>query len=106
MIWSADERAIYVLHSANTWASYNDTWDESQAQSDPSLIPPADLQQPIRGFGKVWREQLGGAEASIGWAKEAERSETITRQYFEKGQMMVGSDGVILVLHADGTWEE
>jgi tetratricopeptide (TPR) repeat protein len=104
-IWNANERAIYVLSSDNTWARYNDTWDESQPDIDPSLTPPEGLQQPVRGFGKVWREQLGGAEASIGWAKGAEQGYTTMTQSFENGQMIVGNDGAILILYADGTWE-
>lgn len=40
------------------WVIYADTFEEGvDAESDPSLVPPSgDLYQPVRGFGKLWRE--------------------------------------------------
>jgi photosystem II stability/assembly factor-like uncharacterized protein len=105
MFWRADERAVYVLDENGTWARYPDTWDESQPSDDPALAPPDGLWQPLRGFGKVWREQLGGPQASIGWALAEERSHEMMVQHFTGGQMFLGPGGEVYVLYADTTWE-
>ncbi len=107
MFWRGDLRRIYVLQEDRTWASYDDTWDESQADHDPDLVPPEGLYQPMRGFGKVWREQLGGAGAPIGWAISPERgfALVVVVQPFERGLLLRGPEGEVLALYDDGTWE-
>jgi hypothetical protein len=47
-------------------------------ESDPSIVPPEGYYQPVRGFGKLWREELRSA---LGWALAPERS--YTAQYQE-----------------------
>jgi len=105
MLWRADERAIYVLHADGTWARYLDTYDDTQPHVDPSLAPPAGLHQPVRGFGKVWREQLGGPQSSLGWALTDELSYMILAQPLSSGQMFLGPNGGVFVLYDSGTWE-
>ncbi len=53
-----------------TWVSFVDNWDENtDAESDPLMIPPEGLLQPVRGFGDVWRNRLSASERNtIGWA--------------------------------------
>jgi Two component regulator propeller len=104
MFWRANERRIDVLQADGTWQRFIDTWDESQPAYDPSLTPPEGLLQPVRGFGKVWREQLGGPQAPIGWALAAEQSYDMRVQPFALGQMITGPGGQVYVLYADGTW--
>jgi hypothetical protein len=53
----------------------------------------------------VWREQLGGPQASIGWALAEEQSHEMMVQLFASGQMFLGPGGEVYVLYADGTWE-
>ena len=83
MIWVGAEDAIYVIYRIGAvsarWQRFQDQWDESQATQDPDLVPPAGLQQPIRGFGLVWREQPGVREA-LGWAIEGEQGFTTIMQ--------------------------
>ena len=68
MIWLAATDAIYVLDRREaSWQRFEDTWSEEQPESDLAIVPPADRFQPIRGFGKVWRERPGVREA-LGWA--------------------------------------
>jgi ligand-binding sensor domain-containing protein len=105
MFWRANEGTIYVLSADGVWVRYNDTWNESQPAHDPSLTPPAGLQQPVRGFGKVWQEQLGGPQADIGWALASEQAYDILVQPFTAGQVFIGAGGKVYVLYADGTWE-
>jgi hypothetical protein len=42
------------------WYAFVDNWDEdTDPESDPDMDPEDDdLRQPVRGFGKVWRDEL------------------------------------------------
>ena len=105
MFWWEDSREIYVLYEHHTWRAFADTWQEGQPEDDPNLTAPQGLWQPKRGFGKVWREELGGPASQIGWAREEERGFTSVVQTFEDG-IILGSDrGTAYILYADGSWE-
>jgi len=56
------------------WLIFIDNWDSSaEPESDPSLSPPEDFFQPVRGFGKVWRTGLSDTDRlALGWATGAE----------------------------------
>jgi len=69
---------FFVDHSVAGTGGYHgevaDDWKSSMPESDPGLVPPSGLYQPIRGFGLLWRE---GAESFsnhdpirdvLGWA--------------------------------------
>ena len=56
-----------------------DLWAEGMPESDPSIIPPAGLFQPVRGFGKVWREDAD-LRARLGWAVAPEQSYDLVYQ--------------------------
>jgi hypothetical protein len=105
MFWRQDLRLIYVLQQDGTWTSYQDTWTEGQPERDPSLLPPSGHYQPIRGFGKVWRDQLGGLKAGIGWATAEESGSTSLIQSFALGLLLRGEKGVVYTLYHQGTWE-
>jgi hypothetical protein len=104
MFWRQDQRAIYVLQQDGTWADFEDTWGGTQTDRDPALVPPEGRYQPVRGFGKVWREWLGGPEAWIGWATAEERGGTALAQPCAGGLLFRGIDGVTYALYTDGTW--
>ena len=74
MIWRGDDHTILVLLDNGAWQRFDDRWQEGQPAADPGLAPPAGLLQPVRGFGKVWREQLGGPNAATGWATRPEEA--------------------------------
>lgn len=103
MFWRADAAVIYVLDAAGTWQGFADSFREGQPESDPRLTPPAGRWQPIRGFGKVWREQPGAARAAIGWATEAERGAPGVVQDWDGG-VVIRMDAATFILLADGTW--
>jgi photosystem II stability/assembly factor-like uncharacterized protein len=105
MFWRADLRNIYVLHADGWWSVYDDTWDESQPTDDPSLTPPEGFLQPVRGFGKLWREQLGGPQAQVGWALEPEQGYEMLLQPFGGGEMFLGIEGQVFIFYTDRTWE-
>jgi hypothetical protein len=111
MIWvdQLEGDTIYVLthavdESGGTWQAYVDTFREGEVESS-GLTPPDGMLEPIRGFGKVWREQLGGPDARVGWALASEQGYVGEMQPFEHGLMLWDPlDGVTYVLLDDGIW--
>lgn len=104
MIWRQDVPQIYVLTNDGRWTGYRDTWIEGDPADDPSLTPPAGLQQPVRGFGKVWRQQLGGPKAPIGWALEKEAGVLGEAQAWDHGTVL-RFGGEAIVLFDRGQWK-
>jgi hypothetical protein len=63
------------------------------------------MQEPIRGFGKVWRNELGSRDAITGWALASEQGYVGEVQSFEHGVMLwCPLEGVVYVLLDDGGW--
>jgi hypothetical protein len=59
----------------------------------------------VRGFGKLWREELDGPVSTLGWATAPERGMVLLIQGFAKGLVLYSmDDGRLLVLYSDGTW--
>ncbi|MBN1427103.1 MAG: hypothetical protein JXB07_01880 [Anaerolineae bacterium] len=56
------------------WLIFIDEWSEgNDPEMDPALTPPAELMQPVRGFGKVWRDLLTEEQRQqLGWARAIE----------------------------------
>ncbi len=90
MFWIRFNRQVWVMVASaddpynGDWYCYNDTFEEGDVESDPSLVPPADMSQPIRGFGKVWREQPG-LQDLLGWAITPEFELNSTYAYLAGG---------------------
>jgi hypothetical protein len=111
MIWldQLHEDHIYVLtygatRTSGDWQVYEDTWREGDPVSG-ELAPPERLFEPIRGFGRLWREELGGPDASLGWALAPEQGYTGLIQPFEHGLMLWNPlDQVVYVLWNDSSW--
>jgi hypothetical protein len=93
MLWRIDTGKIYVLSiegaDGGSWQECDDPWEEGKYPSDidPDIIPPPGLVQPKRGFGLIWREQLGGPKSDLGWALMEEEGLCAVVQPFEKGSM-------------------
>lgn len=89
MIWLEAADAITVFFPDGQWQRFADTWTAAEAESDPSLSPPAGLFQPIRGFGKVWREHPQLQER-LGWATSVELGYTaaVQRPVSEAGEQV------------------
>jgi hypothetical protein len=94
MFWRIDTGKITVLSlegkERGTWQEYDDPWVEGKYPTDidPDIEPPPGLMQPKRGFGLIWREQLGGPKSDIGWAFMEEEGLCAAVQPFEKGFML------------------
>jgi hypothetical protein len=71
---------IYVLYNyyvngkstGGQVQKFDDTWTPAEPESDPDVVPPEGLYQPIRGFGKVWHDHPEVRER-LGWALAPER---------------------------------
>jgi len=100
MFWRQSDRSVFVLsesairqgQTADLWWRFDDTYQEGEPESDPNLAPPAGLLQPVRGFGKIWRNNAFIREA-VGWAAGNEFGMVSRWQDFERGWMMTGPDG-------------
>ena len=111
MIWvdHLQEDTVYVLiygadESGGTWQAYEDTFREGDPENS-GLTPPEGRLEPIRGFGKVWRDELGGPDAPVGWALVPEQGYVGEVQFFEHGLMLWNPlDGITYVLLDDGVW--
>ena len=68
MLWLEATESIYVFdRSDSSWQRFEDTWSEEQPENDPTIVPPAERFQPIRGFGKLWRDNPE-VQDELGWA--------------------------------------
>ncbi|RMG84659.1 MAG: hypothetical protein D6712_10905 [Chloroflexi bacterium] len=91
MIWLRPVDQIWVMldedaDGQGVWRIYDDTFEEGEMEFDPELEPPEGLHQPIRGFGKLWRENLEVREA-LGWALEPEVGYVTRYEYHFGGQV-------------------
>lgn len=112
MVWVSsvgvtNQSGIYVFYANNTYQRYADTWIDGVDPSTTGLTPPGGgLQEPIRGFGKVWRES-GGVRDGLGWATNLESGGSGFIQTFERGEMLYltqSGQSYILVTGAPGIW--
>ncbi|MCX6046655.1 MAG: hypothetical protein NT075_16240 [Chloroflexi bacterium] len=103
MIWRSDTQQIYVIYADRTWAVFTDTFKEGDAESDPNLRVPQGKLQPMRGFGKIWRENPT-VHDKLGWATAKEQGINSPLHNFEHG-FMLRAGGLVygLVEQADGT---
>jgi hypothetical protein len=100
MLWRGDTAEIVVLSNDNRWQAYTDRFVEGQAERDPTIVAPAGKLQPIRGFGKLWREQAGVRD-QLGWAIGKEGGVTALVQSFEHG-FLIRLGGLVYALVEQG----
>ncbi|MBL8160454.1 MAG: hypothetical protein JNJ61_00600 [Anaerolineae bacterium] len=59
MFWIQPVQQIWVMFDdgsgEGSWSVYQDTFQDGDPESDPSLVLPPERYQPLRGFGKLWR---------------------------------------------------
>jgi hypothetical protein len=90
---------VAILDNAGTsgrWLIFVDDWQAGiDPENDPSLTPPPNTSQPMRGFGKVWRLRLGDAQrATLGWATGDELP--FTSNYRYEGRSFTNSSGEVI----------
>jgi hypothetical protein len=107
MFWRQDTNTIYVMYNTGAWREVPNTWKEGDPIKDTNIHPPAGLYQPVRGFGKVWRDYEGGSPDKvpiIGWATAEERGFHTTYQVYQGGHMLLTDRNVVYVLYNNGQW--
>lgn len=100
MFWREQDRSIFVFstraiqpgQTTDSWWRFDDTYEEGEPQDDMGLNPPPGMSMPVRGFGKVWR-QNGFVRDALGWATSGEAGAESTWLEFEGGWMMTAPDG-------------
>lgn len=94
MIWRGDTRQIYVLRDDGSYQTFPDTFQEGDPERGGSPAP-AGLQEPVRGFGQVWRENPAVREA-LGWAVAAEQG--------VEGTVRETPEGLVIDAQGLGRW--
>lgn len=89
MVWvSGTPNYIYVFYNNGTFQRKLDTFNEAlDAHSGGEMPPSPNLFEPIRGFGKVWRDHPE-VRAGLGWATSGESAGQVTTVDFYKGMML------------------
>ncbi len=109
MVWFGADHVIFAVFQSTgktRWGQYTDTWTADMPDSDPSLVPPEGLLQPVRGFGLVWRSARG-VQQRLGWASSPEVSYEGALQVDILGNRYLrGPHGEVYQLNADLTnWQ-
>lgn len=103
MLWFRENRRIWVLvgdevdPTSGEWLCFEDTYLDDEIEFDPAFNPAEDtttesvfpdgvVQQPIRGFGKLWR-QNNELRERIGWALASEVEHSARRDYIAGGTL-------------------
>jgi hypothetical protein len=97
MFWRESDHSIFIIsdlairqgQTTDKWWRMADTWQSGEPENDPSLQPPVGMRQPVRGFGKVWRNN-GFVREAVGWAAGDEIQTASQWLTFEGGWMMAG----------------
>lgn len=104
MIWFRETRTIWVLvgdkvdPEMGDWLCFEDTFVEGDTESLPTYEPPPNtttqstrldvrVQQPIRGFGRIWRENPE-VQTQLGWALTPEIEHSARREYLAGGRLV------------------
>lgn len=88
-------QSIWVLYyeknspNKGRWGIFEDTFVEGEVSVDPSIVPPVGFFQPIRGFGKLWRNNSELRDAA-GWALEREFGYIAEYRYEFGGEVVSG----------------
>ena len=79
VFWRGDTKMIYVFLSGSpndtvgTWLEFPDTWNDGDPEPTPAQPAPSGFYTPVRGFGKIWREN-DNLRLSLGYAIEPEQA--------------------------------
>lgn len=109
MVWVSQfadvpAEVIYALNNNGSYGRYDDTWVEGVDPIAGGESPPAGRTAPIRGFGKVWRDNQA-VRGGLGWGTTNEAGTGAQIQRFERGEMIfIGSLNQTLILVGGVNW--
>jgi hypothetical protein len=105
MLWRGDSNLIYGVGPGEAWFITGDRWLEGDPSDDPTINVPSGYYQPVRGFGKVWREREG-VRAALGWDLAEETGFVAIIQEFTDGQVWHDADqNRFMVLFNSGNYQ-
>ena len=108
MFWLQPTGQFWVLvvtsEGHGTWSVYEDTFEEGEPESDPSIVPPEGFFQPVRGFGKLWRE-VQQVRDQLGWAVTPEFGFVSRYEYHAGGTVNAQGTYDPNIVNAQGTVE-
>jgi hypothetical protein len=108
MVWVSGP--IYVLFGDGRYRRFDDTFNAATDPASGGEVAPPGLVEPVRGFGKVWRNNPD-VRSGLGWGTTDETGGSATVQRFAAGWMLdLTQRGDVLVLVEDptglaGTWQ-
>jgi hypothetical protein len=106
MFWLQPTGQIWVMivtsEGRGDWQIYEDTFNEGEPETDPELVPPPGMEQPTRGFGKLWRDNPD-LRAALGWAITPEFGFVTRYEYHPGGTIDAPEPGhhVLLSLYEE-----
>jgi hypothetical protein len=76
LLWRVKPDQIYVMYNDGRlefypMSAYPESVRQNPPGGDPDINPPSGYQQPVRGFGLIWRDNPQVREG-LGWAMEGE----------------------------------
>lgn len=93
MFWIQPREQIWVMYDSGQgsgqWAVYEDTYQDGEMESDPSIVPPSGQFQPERGFGKLWRNNADVKE-KLGFGVTPEFGYVSNYEYHPGGEVKDG----------------
>ncbi len=122
MVWIQPRKQIWVMvdtgNGSGSWTVYDDTFVDGEPESDPTIVVPEGKYQPLRGFGKLWRE-TGDIREKLGFGITPEFGYVSNYEYHPGGTTVngqyVSGPGYHILFNlygndkfqfneADGTW--
>lgn len=112
LLWRVQPDQVYVMHDDGRlglypMAVYPESVRQNPPGGDPNIHPPDGLQQPVRGFGLVWRDNPEVRDG-VGWAVEGEARADwyygFEAQDFVGGTILHECRMGVRVLLSSGTW--
>ena len=97
MFWIGPTQQIWVMiitdEGQGEWRIFEDTFVEGDLEFDPDIVPPEGLEQPQRGFGKLWRENPDLRDV-LGWAVTPEFGFVTNYEYHPGGSINASNEWV------------
>lgn len=97
MFWIQPRKQIWVMYDSGQgtgeWKVYDDTYNDTEPQTDPSIVAPDGKYQPTRGFGKLWRTNQE-IKDKLGFGITPEFGYVSNYEYYPGGQV-----------NAQGQWQ-